>query len=70
MEKLNIGNVHAREADTFTSSVYSSRYAAEDLPKLAMPEGEMPKEVGNRGADYSPSQLAFSSGAKSLVIAW
>ncbi|KAM3525738.1 hypothetical protein NHJ13051_003824 [Beauveria bassiana] len=31
--------------DDFTTSVYGSRFAREDLPKNSMPEGEMPKEV-------------------------
>jgi glutamate decarboxylase len=35
-------------ADTFTTTVYGSRFAAEDLPKHEMPEGEMPKEVAYR----------------------
>ncbi|KAJ8131597.1 hypothetical protein O1611_g2030 [Lasiodiplodia mahajangana] len=34
--------------DTFTTSVYGSKFAAEDLPKHEMPEGEMPKEVAYR----------------------
>ncbi|KAI9820520.1 MAG: hypothetical protein M1832_003711 [Thelocarpon impressellum] len=34
--------------DEFTSSVYGSRFAAEDLPKHEMPEREMPKEVAYR----------------------
>ncbi|KAI0974996.1 glutamate decarboxylase [Xylaria arbuscula] len=34
--------------DTFTTSVYGSRFAAEDLPRHEMPEGEMPKEVAYR----------------------
>ena len=46
MSKLSFAN--AREVDTFTSSVYGSRYAAEDLPRTEMPEGEMPKEVAHR----------------------
>ncbi|KAI9889317.1 MAG: hypothetical protein M1814_005560 [Vezdaea aestivalis] len=36
------------EEDTFTSSVYGSRFAAQDLPKHEMPEKEMPKEVAYR----------------------
>lgn len=43
-DKLNITS----ETDTFTSSVYGSRFAAEDLPKYEMPETEMPKEVAAR----------------------
>ena len=34
--------------DEFTTSVYGSRFAAEDLPKDEMPEKEMPKEVAYR----------------------
>lgn len=34
--------------DTFTTSVYGSRFASEDLPKHEMPEGEMPREVAYR----------------------
>lgn len=34
--------------DTFTTTVYGSRFAAQDLPKHEMPEGEMPKEVAYR----------------------
>lgn len=36
------------EEDHFTTSVYGSKFAAEDLPKLEMPENEMPKEVAYR----------------------
>jgi hypothetical protein len=34
--------------DTFTTTVYGSKFAAQDLPKLEMPECEMPKEVAYR----------------------
>jgi len=34
--------------DTFTTTVYGSRFAAQDLPQHEMPEGEMPKEVAYR----------------------
>lgn len=34
--------------DEFTASVYGSRFAAADLPKHEMPEGEMPREVAYR----------------------
>lgn len=45
-DKLSIsGN---NEEDVFTTSVYGSRFAAEDLPKFEMPEREMPKEVAYR----------------------
>ena len=36
------------EADCFTTSVYASKFAAEDLPRHEMPEHEMPKEVAYR----------------------
>ncbi|KAI4862428.1 glutamate decarboxylase [Hypoxylon rubiginosum] len=34
--------------DSFTTSVYGSKFAAEDLPKHEMPENEMPKEIAYR----------------------
>ncbi|KAH8599460.1 glutamate decarboxylase [Bisporella sp. PMI_857] len=34
--------------DSFTTTVYGSRFAAQDLPKFEMPETEMPKEVAYR----------------------
>ena len=34
--------------DDFTASVYGSRFAARDLPKHEMPDGEMPREVAYR----------------------
>ncbi|PKS11767.1 hypothetical protein jhhlp_001060 [Lomentospora prolificans] len=38
----------SNHSDCYTTSVYGSRFAAENLPKLEMPEGEMPKEVAYR----------------------
>lgn len=35
-------------ADEFTTSVYGSRFAACDLPRTEMPEGQMPREVAYR----------------------
>lgn len=35
-------------ADEFSTSIYGSRFAAEDLPSHEMPEKEMPKEVAYR----------------------
>jgi glutamate decarboxylase len=46
MEKLQLGT--SAVTDSFTTSVYGSRFAAEDLPKLVMPEESMPKEVAYR----------------------
>lgn len=34
--------------DQFSSSVYGSRFAAEDLPAHELPEKEMPKEIAYR----------------------
>ncbi|KAL9089766.1 MAG: hypothetical protein Q9165_005560 [Trypethelium subeluteriae] len=45
VEKLNI---EAPTGDDFHTSVYGSRFAAEDLPKHEMPEKEMPREVAYR----------------------
>ena len=36
------------ETDEFTTSVYGSRFAGEDLPKLKMPETQMPRDVAYR----------------------
>ena len=38
----------ANDDDCFTTSVYGSRFAVDDLPKHEMPEREMPKEVAYR----------------------
>jgi len=34
--------------DEFSTSVYGSRFAAQDLPSKEMPEREMPKEIAYR----------------------
>ena len=36
------------DENEFSRNVYGSRYAAMDLPKHEMPEGEMPREVAYR----------------------
>ena len=46
MKKLNMAS--SADDDTFTTTVYGSRFAAQDLPKHEMPECEMPKEVAYR----------------------
>ncbi|EPE29920.1 PLP-dependent transferase [Glarea lozoyensis ATCC 20868] len=46
MEKLKVAE--QSDQDQFTTSVYGSRFASEDLPKHEMPETEMPKEVAYR----------------------
>lgn len=38
----------AEHDDCFTTSVYGTKFAAADLPKHEMPEGEMPREVAYR----------------------
>ncbi|KAK4038955.1 glutamate decarboxylase [Parachaetomium inaequale] len=38
----------ANDGDSFTTSVYGSRFAAQDLPRHEMPECEMPKDVAYR----------------------
>jgi glutamate decarboxylase len=38
----------ANDEDSFTTSVYGSRFAAQDLPRHEMPECEMPKDVAYR----------------------
>lgn len=35
-------------SDSYTTSVYGSRFAGENLPKVEMPETEMPREVAYR----------------------
>ena len=44
MEKLSM----SYPEDTFTTAVYASHFAAEDLPKHEIPERAMPKEVAYR----------------------
>ena len=46
MKKVTMATVN--DPDKFTTSVYGSKFAAEDLPKHEMPENEMPKEVAYR----------------------
>jgi glutamate decarboxylase len=46
MEKVTMAT--SSQADLFTTSVYGSKFAAEDLPRHEMPENEMPKEVAYR----------------------
>jgi glutamate decarboxylase len=45
VKELSLG---APGDDDFSTSVYGSKYAAEDLPSHEMPEKEMPKEVAYR----------------------
>ncbi len=45
LKKLEINDAIHNE---YTTSVYGSRFAAQDLPKLEMPEQEMPRDVAYR----------------------
>lgn len=46
LEELDL--THVPDEDEFTASVYGSKYAAADLPRHEMPDGEMPREVAYR----------------------
>lgn len=48
VEGLEHINLDPPGVDEFTSAVYGSRFAAEDLPAHEMPEREMPREVAYR----------------------
>ena len=45
IEDFDLGPI---SEDEFTATVYGSKFAAQDIPKHEMPEGEMPKEVAYR----------------------
>lgn len=45
LENLDLGPADQNE---ITTSVYGSRFAAQDLPRHEMPEGEMPREMAYR----------------------
>ncbi|KAH9213496.1 pyridoxal phosphate-dependent transferase [Leptodontidium sp. 2 PMI_412] len=47
MDKLKL-RFESPLSDVFTTSVYGSRFAGEDLPKHEIPETEMPKEIAYR----------------------
>lgn len=38
----------SNDNDSYTTSVYGSRFASQDLPTTEMPEDEMPREVAYR----------------------
>lgn len=42
-----------KEDDSFSASVYGTRYAAAELPRAEMPEREMPREVAYRMIKYA-----------------
>jgi glutamate decarboxylase len=41
-------SLEAPSADEFSTSVYGSRFASEDLPSVELPDKEMPKEIAYR----------------------
>ena len=45
LENLDLGGL---EQDEVTTSVYGSRFAAQDLPRHEMPDNEMPREMAYR----------------------
>lgn len=63
--------------DEFSTSVYGSRFAAQDLPHHEMPEREMPRDIayrmikdelsldGNPMLKYNPLVLILRAGADS-----
>lgn len=48
IQGLELGPPDISDEDIATSNVYGSRFAAQDLPRHEMPEGEMPKDVAYR----------------------
>lgn len=48
LQRIETLDLNAPGNDDFSTSVYGTRYAAESLPHLEMPEREMPREVAYR----------------------
>lgn len=48
LKHLTIGSSSSSDDDRFTTTVYASKFAAQDLPKHRMPDREMPREVAYR----------------------
>lgn len=48
LDNLQLGPPGTETEDEFSANVYGSRYAAQDLPRYEMPEGEMPREIAYR----------------------
>jgi glutamate decarboxylase len=51
LAKLKLGSI-PEDSNTYSTTVYGSRYAVLDLPKYEMPEDEMPREVAYRLIKY------------------
>lgn len=52
LENVQLGPPGSDGDDEITASVYGSRFAAQDLPRHEMPDGEMPKEIAYRMIKY------------------
>lgn len=48
IKRVNSIKLDSTEEDDFSTSVYGSRFATEQLPQHEMPEREMPREVAYR----------------------
>jgi glutamate decarboxylase len=63
------------EEDSYTATVYGSKYAAEDLPRHEMPEREMPPQVAYRmikddlTLDGTPT-LNLASFVTTYMVSW
>ena len=63
------------EEDSYTATVYGSKYAAEDLPRHEMPEREMPAQVAYRmikddlTLDGTPT-LNLASFVTTYMVSW
>jgi glutamate decarboxylase len=52
LAKLKLSAI-PEDQNTYSTTVYGSRYAVLDLPKHEMPEDEMPREVAYRMIKYA-----------------
>jgi glutamate decarboxylase len=48
IKRVNSIKLETSEEDDFSSSVYGSRFATQQLPQTEMPEREMPRDVAYR----------------------
>lgn len=49
----------AADNDNFTTSVYGSKFAAQDLPRYEIPDGEMPREGMNKSSPITVSRALY-----------
>jgi glutamate decarboxylase len=52
LAELKLGTI-PEDSNTYSTTVYGSRYAVLDLPKYEMPDDEMPREVAYRMIKYA-----------------